>query len=364
MRSTSFVLSLVLVALVSPVFGTTNAPQIGGQQTTKATAVRKPGERFVTRVGPEWTPFTALSIDTKDLPLLMKALNSPDRLLQARAAFIAGQVRYREAVPRLLKLLTAPDQDVRRQCGIALACMGLKDGIGECKTALDTGPDWTRYYAAYGLWCINAPEARAALSASTSKQSDFVKEAIDGAASPRTVDLPCMVLTNAEHKKLSLDQIWYLGLRNLVREGDWWYHRGKYDQTIRCQEAALLLCPKNADLYATNAYLLWSMGRNDDADNTLFRGVAADPKSWETHYELGQHYMMTKRYAMAEPELKLAVKYHGPILVCRLYAHDLEKVNKLKEALKEWEEIVREYPKDGAAIKNRDRVRKLLHLDV
>ena len=312
---------------------------------------------------PPWAPLPVFRGDVAGTALLHELLASPDAVSRARSAFLLGQIANPDSIKVLAERLGDPDRAVRVQSGIALACMGDARGIPVCAAALKSGPSWIRYYAAYGLWCANTPQAKDILRRAPSGRDKLVSQAVEGALStPFTAPPPVTPQppkTEASSKPPP-DELWQEAADVLISESDWWWHQGDFEQVIRCREAALFLDPGDVKNYSGIAWLQWNRGRDNEAIRTLKRGVKAAPSDPDAHFELGFHYYRTNRYAPAEEPLRRAVELGGDHLARRAFAHCLEKLGKLRESLEQWEAIVAARPDDGAARVNLERVRKLV----
>jgi len=309
---------------------------------------------------PSWTPIPIGTLDMSQIESLKTALNSPHPQDRARAAFLVGQTNSPGCALLLKRCLNDRDRIVSIHAGIALACLGDSSGIPACAAALRHSPEWTAYYAVYGLWRINTPKSKSILAGTHTVSSKFLKDCIAAArATPHSSTTARARQTSGSAKSTTSD-LWDETSSVYIREGDWWFHRGNYDQTIRSNEASIFFDPSNIDTYSSIAYLQWSMGRESQAVNTLNRAIAANPKDPDSYYQLGLHYFVAKKYNSAIRPLKASLDIKDDSIVRRTYAHCLEKVGRLKAALAQWEIIVNNNPNDGAAIKNRDKVKNIL----
>lgn len=310
---------------------------------------------------PAWAPIPVLRDKSAWAPTLHRLLKSPDSVTRARSAFLLGQIGSRTSIKPLADKLNDPSPAVRTQVGIALACIGDTRGLKACANALETHASWIRYYAAYGLWNINTSQAKEVLKTHANGQDALTMQAIEGALNTPYIAPPAPdPIREKNAKAFSANGIWAEAAVMLAGESDWWWHKGDYDQAIRCHEAGLLMDPHNVEGYSLIAWLQWSLGRGPVAVRTLKRCVAANPSDPNAYYELGNHYFITKKYALAEEPLRKSVSLGGDNLARRSYAHCLEKLGKLDEALAQWAAIVKANPKDGAARVNLNRVRKLI----
>lgn len=270
----------------------------------------------------------------------------------ARKAFLLGQIGDRKAVPTVAKLLHDSDRAVRVQAGIALASLGDRRGIPVCASALNSEPTWIRCYAAYALWQVNTPQSRRVLRKSLDGQGKFIRGVIEGSLTTRYAKVTAKSAVKLES--------WQDAGDALSEEADWWWHEGNLEQAARCLEALLFVDPESSESYGTAAWLEWSLGRDEQAINTLKRGVAAFPNSPDMHFELGFHYVNTKRYRLAREPLKKALDLGGNDLMCRQYAHCLEKLGQCEECLSQWEKLLKLFPDDPVVRMNYERVRKLI----
>ncbi|MHB0998894.1 MAG: HEAT repeat domain-containing protein [Armatimonadota bacterium] len=308
---------------------------------------------------PKWAPMPLLRGKVSMVLPLHQALSSSDPGARARSAFILGQIGSPLSRESLAKLLKDPNHTVQVQAGIALACMRDARGTSICANALGKDKPWVRYYAAYGLWSINSKEAKAALSKYAKGQDKLVGPAISGAlqtkyAAPKSVTAKPAPLD--KNKKPDIESIWESAADIMSSEADWWWHKGNYEQSIRCHEAAILIDPDYVESYSIIAWLQWSLKRNDEAIGTLKRAIAAAPKNPAAYYEIGTHYYNTKNYPEAEKYLKQSVKLGGDHFARRMYAHSLERQNKLSQALVQWKEIVKLRPEDQAARRQVEKI--------
>ena len=312
---------------------------------------------------PSWGPLPMFRGDVSVAAFLHDLISSQDAATRARSALLLGQIACPDSLELLAARLEDEERAVRVQAGIALACMGDPRGVPVCAAAIQTDQPWIRYYAAYGLWSVNSPRAEAVLRGSLRGQGPLVSRAIRGALQAPYVappPVPGLPQTPLASPGPTPEYIWEQAADVLTREADWWWHKGDYDQAIRCQEASILLDPQYVDAYGTVAWLEWSMGRNAAAICTLRRGIAAAPSDPRGYSELGHHYYITHRYELAEGPLSRSVALGGDHLARRSYAHCLERLGKLSESLEQWSALRELRPTDLSLVVNHERVKKLL----
>lgn len=310
---------------------------------------------------PSWAPLPLFRGDVVATPLLHELLASANADDRARAAFILGRIACPDSLPLLAEHLKDPVRAVRVHAGIALASMGDARGLPICRAVLTSDPAWVRYWAVCGLWQLNSAEARAALKAALPGQSVFIAETIRGAlGTPFVAPPPVPSFPKGAQvlNKPSSKQIWEQAADVLTRESDWWWHRGNYEQAIRCHLSCTLLDPTYVEDYAVAAWLQWSLGRGDEAVATLHQATAAAPRDPDAWFALGEHHFIRKQYALAEAPLARAAELGGDDLALRTYAHCLEKLGKLQQSLAEWDALLARSPGDLVARHNRDRVQQ------
>jgi len=309
-----------------------------------------------------WAPLPMLRGHAARTSLLHKLLQSPDAKARVRSAFLLGQIGSGDSAALLATRLQDPERSVRVQSGIALACMGDARGITVCSAVLGDAPSWIRYYAVYGLWCVNTPAARRALQRHTRDRDALVSRTIREALKTPYIAPPVPPPRSDIKPSADMppDEAWDEACDLFITESDWWWHRGDYDQCIRCLEAAVFLDPRYIDGYTSIAWLEWSLGRDPAAIRTLNCAISACPSDPEAYYGLGFHYYRTKRYARAEKPLNRAVELGGDHRTRRTYAHCLERLGKLDKALEQWSAVLALCPEDAAAEQNSARVKNLI----
>lgn len=312
---------------------------------------------------PTWAPVPLLRGEVEMTPFLHELLWSTDAVVRARAAFLLGQIASPDSAQPLRRCLYDRDRKVRVHAGIALACMGQERGVAASRAALRSEAPWVRYYAAYGLWRVDTDRARAALKDGLYGQGELVRTAIEGALQTPVVAPPPVTPLPRDADappRPELQRLWEQAGDVFIRESDWWWHRGDYEQVIRASEASIFLDPEYVDTHTVVAWLQWSLGRNTEAVGTLNRAVQLAPNDPESHFGLGHHYFNIRRYALAEEPLRRAVELGGDHLAQRAYAHCLERLGKLHEARDRWAALLKQRPEDGAVIRNYERVQRML----
>lgn len=326
---------------------------------------RSPGESPVTKgftlqtSTSSWTPLPLPSDCIKLIPMLNKDLASTTPISRARSAFLLGQIHSHSSIKLLRAHLRDPDRSVRVQSGIALACMKDSRGFAQCSAALNDEQIWIRYYAVYGLWCMNTAKSKACLRQTSDGGSDLLKAALQEARNSPYFASSKSKQSSTPTTSFKPSTIWIDTASFYNQEADWWFDEGNYEQAIRCEEVSLLF-DSDTETFSNIAYLQWSLGHDTEAIATLNRAIKADPEDPDAYYYLGQHYFKTKRYSEAEQPLKMAVDLDGDSLNRRTYAHCLERLGKNEEALKQWEILVNSGTDNGSAKTNMERVQKMV----
>ncbi len=287
----------------------------------------------------EWVPLALLNGQAELVPAAVAQLQAASPLNRRRAAFILGQIRTPAALAALRGTLKDSDRWVRIHAGVGLAQQGFAEGYPGTKAAFYEASPWLQYYAIYGLNQIGDEAARRLLAQNACQGSPFLSRIVKAARQPAPVQSPPGPFY--EHPLAAPDwpELVEIATRALVDEGDIWFHGGDYDQAIRCNEAAVFLQPSRVDLYAASAWLQWSMNRHGAAISTYHRAIAANPTDWEAYFELGFYYLYHWHPNTAVEYLRQSVELGAPPIRARSYAHALEQVGRLKEALRVWQQL-------------------------
>jgi len=148
------------------------------------------------------------------------------------------------------------------------------------------------------------------------------------------------------------------------RKSDEAFHAGDYPRAVQLHRAIVALDPSDIDSYGVAAWLLWSMGKTQDADDFLAVGLKANPKNSDMWDTAAQQYDLEKELSNAADGYAKAVAMADPKLcndndmLRRRYAHALEHNGHLPEAQGVWEGLVKDYPADGVVARNLDRVKR------
>lgn len=299
---------------------------------------------------PKWAPLPLFREHTEFIPLLHKSLKSKNAAERARSAYMLGQIGSQSSRTLLAGLLADKDRNVRIHAGIALACLGDAKGLKVCDAAVSTEARWIKYYGILGLWNINNAESKKALQKYKDNRDVLIGPTVRGALESKYYAIPKMPARPSKRSFSKVEQVWEEGANILGVEADWWWHKGNYEQAIRCHEAAILLDPTYAEGYSIVAWLHWSRDRDDEAVEALERGLKAAPNDYRSYYNMGSYYYRVRDYKKAEGYLKKSVDLGGDIIIRRMYAQVLGKLEKNEESYKQWQEIVRLNPNDETAV--------------
>jgi tetratricopeptide (TPR) repeat protein len=148
----------------------------------------------------------------------------------------------------------------------------------------------------------------------------------------------------------------------LFRKSDEAFHHGEYERVLGLQRAILALDPGDVDTYGTSAWLLWSMGRGEEALRFLDRGLKTNPNNWEMWDEAGIHYDLQHLFKEAQAAythaLQLIPKEENSQMVRRRLAHAAEKTKDWPTALATWQALVQDFPNEPINRNNLARVEK------
>jgi tetratricopeptide (TPR) repeat protein len=134
----------------------------------------------------------------------------------------------------------------------------------------------------------------------------------------------------------------------LWRKSDQAFHDGDYERAVALHRAIVVLDPADFESYSVAAWLLWSMGRGDDAMQFLGQGLKANPNEWEMWDAAGQHYDVVKRAREAKEAFARAVqlipKEQNSQMLRRRFAHAAEKSGDVQTSLETWRALTRDFP--------------------
>jgi len=294
-------------------------------------------------------------------PLLTTGLVAPDSAVRARSAFLLGQIGSRRSATAIAPLLCDPSRAVRYQAGIALCNLRDARGLAAAGAALASAAEWIRYYAVHALAGLASEDARRALASQRRGQPQLISEQVDEALKAWPwPSVPPEKATRALGPYQNLSDLFIDAGGIFVVESDGYWHRGVYPQCVRCNETTTFLDPAYVDMYSNSAWLLWSMGQHDRSLSVLWQGVNANLRSWEAWYNLGYQHVLMHEYPRAVRPLKRSVELGAPAVNYHQYCHALEKAGHPDLALKEWQTLLKAFPGDGVALRQIDRLERVL----
>ena len=148
------------------------------------------------------------------------------------------------------------------------------------------------------------------------------------------------------------------------RKSDEAFHRGDYERAVGLHRAIVALAPDDTQSYGVAAWLLWSMGRGDDAIAFIARGLKANPQSAAMWIEAGEHYHLQKKAPEEFAAYRRAVELGPPAdeaqMTRRQLAHAAERAGDLKAGAQVWRDLVRDFPDEVVNKNNLARVEQLL----
>lgn len=150
----------------------------------------------------------------------------------------------------------------------------------------------------------------------------------------------------------------------LWRQADEAFHHGDYEKSIALHKQVVALDPHDAQSFGVAAWLMWSLGRGDEAIAHLRRGVAGDPKNWEMWKELGENTQLQKRWQDSQDAYTRAValmpKAEDSQMLRRSLAHAAEKAGDLPTSIATWRALTKDFPGEPVNHNNLARVEKAL----
>lgn len=145
------------------------------------------------------------------------------------------------------------------------------------------------------------------------------------------------------------------------RKSDEAFHAGDYPRAVGLHRAIVALDPSDVESYSVGAWLLWSLGKPDEAVQFLQVGLKANPKDPEMWDAAAQHYDLQKRFTDSESAYAKAVELSGkdaPQLLRRRYAHAAEHAGDWNKSVEIWRALVADYPDEAVNKNNLARVEK------
>jgi tetratricopeptide (TPR) repeat protein len=176
-------------------------------------------------------------------------------------------------------------------------------------------------------------------------------------APPKSASGASKKKTPAQLREEKLDSLW--------KQSDKAFHDGDYPRAISFHRQIVAIDPTDVEAYSNAAWLLWSLGKGNDALAFLQRGIKANPKNADMWEALGNHYgSFLKRHREAQLAYTRAVQYSprsaNTQMLRRRLAHAAEGAGDLQTSLSTWRALVRDYPGIAVNRNNLARVEKLM----
>lgn len=160
-------------------------------------------------------------------------------------------------------------------------------------------------------------------------------------------------------KKLTKEQI----VDALWKQSDVKFHAGDYPGAVALHRKIVALEPTDTESYSVASWLLWSLGKKDDAMQFIQKGLSANPKNAEMWDDAGQHYNLQKLPIKAEIAFGKAVGLSGKKadkMLRRRYAHAAQDAGHLGKSAQIWRALVADFPSDAVHKNNLARVENML----
>jgi len=152
-------------------------------------------------------------------------------------------------------------------------------------------------------------------------------------------------------------------VRQLYVVSDRHWHKGEYAHLVNVNRMVVAARPSFIEPYLDAGWLLWSMGRDQEAEALYDQGIAANPNSYALYNEKGFYLLTRKKDTKGGLALleQATTKKDCAKIVLQTLAHAYEKDGQLAKALATWTRAADDPQNPGraAARINRDRVRRL-----
>ncbi len=156
----------------------------------------------------------------------------------------------------------------------------------------------------------------------------------------------------------------------LWEKSDEAFHGGDYVRAIQCHKGIVAIDPHDVESFAVAAWLMWSIGKKDEALSHIERGLRANDTDWEMWDEAAQHYQLQAgrdeasplllkakdAYARAVQLLPADADRNDAQMLRRRFAHAADKAGDLELALATWKKLVEDYPDEVVNKNNMARV--------
>lgn len=175
--------------------------------------------------------------------------------------------------------------------------------------------------------------------------------------------------------KAKIERIREVAGQRMWVQADAYWHEGEHFHLMRLLYLVVEADPQNTEAFEDLGWLLASNKLDSAAVSVYEHAIAANPKQWGPHYEIGFYYFNRKDYLNALAPLVTATEKMkaggdwtkrsvaqnpGLLNPWRLLAHTYERLNKLNECVGVWDRVLQIAPTDAPAKLNRDRVKELI----
>jgi tetratricopeptide (TPR) repeat protein len=224
-----------------------------------------------------------------------------------------------------------------------------------CPPAGAAGASTTKTASAHGHTHAGGAAHSAAKPGTVSKPGTAAKSS--GKPGAKAPAQSAKKKTPAQLRAEKLDALW--------KQTDAAFHKGDYPRAVAIHRQIVTIDPTDVESYSNAAWLLWSMGKGNEALAHLQRGVKANPKSADMWEAVGDHMgTFVKRPGEALAAYRKALQYSKPgantHMMRRRLAHAAERSGDLQTAVTTWRALVRDFPNVAVNQNNLRRVEGML----
>lgn len=141
-----------------------------------------------------------------------------------------------------------------------------------------------------------------------------------------------------------------------------WFDAGRFPVTAQILEFEVLFFPHDYDRVTSLGWMYGNMEMTDEEIRVYNWYRKTFPNDAEAHYPAGEFYFRRREYEkvipIILPSLSLKNKPHGNSY--RILANAYDRLKKYKESMDIWNQFLKIEPNDPTALRNRDKVKKLL----
>lgn len=120
----------------------------------------------------------------------------------------------------------------------------------------------------------------------------------------------------------------------LDAQADEWFHSGDYLRAVQEFKMQIARNPHDVRVYSLAAWLLWSSGRDSEAQSMFAEAVRANPDDYEPYFEAGLHWSGRGDYLKAALWLSHACNRSAPVEAWKTLAHCYRRLGLLKDAIR------------------------------